>query len=116
MARKGIFPFFGEDLQQPGASANWDGKAGFIKVDGGAYNVTFNTANYNGTGEPVIESGQAIHVQNSHDSAIDVIITGGPFGDTTGDTASLAAGESVTVLYHETHGFMFLGGMEIELG
>mgnify|MGYP003109223342 CR=1 FL=1 len=115
MARKGIFPFFGEDLQTTSGAANWDGKSGFIKV-AGAHNITFNTANYNGDGEVAIESGQAIYVQNSHDSAIDVIITGGPFGDVTGDTASVAAGESVTVLYHETHGFIFLGGMEIELG
>jgi len=115
MARKGIFPFFGEDLQTTGDAADWDGKAGFIKV-AGAHNVTFNTANYNGDGEVAIESGQAVHVQNSHSGQIEVVITGGPFGDTTGDTAELQAGECVTVLYHETHGFIFLGGMEIALG
>tara|TARA_R100000406_G_scaffold91586_1_gene79574 strand:+ start:335 stop:682 length:348 start_codon:yes stop_codon:yes gene_type:complete len=111
MARKGIFPFFGEDLQEPAAAANWDGKAGFIKVSG-AYDITFDTDNYNGDGEVAIESGQSIYVQNSHDSAITVTITGGPFGDTSGDACSLNAGDSVTVMYHETHGFVFLGGVE----
>lgn len=114
MARKGIFPFFGEDLQTTDADATWDGKAGFVKI-AGDHDVTFNTANYNGDGEVAIESGQAIYVQNSHSAANDVIITGGPFGDTDGDIAELAAGESVTVLYHETHGFIFMGGMEIAL-
>lgn len=112
MARKGIFPFFGEDLQTTAGAANWDGKAGFIKI-AGAHNVTFNTANYNGDGEVAIESGQAIYVQNSHSGNVDVIITGGPFSDTTGDTAELGAGESITVLYHEDHGFVFLGGIGV---
>lgn len=112
--KKGIFPYFAEGLQTVSENTTWDGVSGFVKVTG-AVAVTFNTANYNGPGEPVIESGAAVFVQNSHTANATVVITGGQFGDESGDTATIQPGESVTVLYHETHGFLFLGGAEITL-
>lgn len=113
--KKGIFPYFAEGLQETSLAANWDGVSGFVKITG-AVAVTFNTANYNGPGEPVIESGAAVFVQNSHAANATVVITGGQLGDADAVTATLQPGESVTVLYHETHGFVFLGGAEIALG
>ena len=113
--KKGIFPYFAEGLQEAALAANWDGVSGFVKITSNIA-VTFNTANYNGAGEPVIESGAAVFVQNSHSADATVVITGGQFADASGTTATLQPGESVTVLYHETHGFVFLGGAEIALG
>ena len=113
--KKGIFPYFADGLQETSVAADWDGVSGFVKITG-AVAVTFDTDNYNGAGEPVIESGAAVFVQNSHTADATVVITGGQFADASGTTATLQAGESVTVLYHETHGFVFLGGAEIALG
>ena len=112
--KKGIFPYFAEGLQEASVAADWDGVSGFVKITG-EIAVTFDTANYNGSGEPAIESGAAVFVQNSHSANATVVITGGQLGDSTGTTATLGPGESVTILYHETHGFVFLGGAEISL-
>lgn len=109
--KKGIFPHFAEGLQTTSGSENWDGVSGFVKISGD-HNVTFNTANYNGPDEPVIESGAAVFVQNSDTGNNNVIITGGQFSDADATTVTLKGGESVTVLYHETHGFMFMGAIE----
>jgi hypothetical protein len=112
--KKGIFPYFAEGLQEASTAANWDGVSGFVKITSNIA-VTFDTANYNGAGEPVIESGAAVFVQNSHTANATVVITGGQLGDASGVTATLEPGESVTILYHADHGFVFLGGAEIAL-
>ena len=115
--KKGIFPYFAEGLQETSTNKNWDGVSGFVKITGtGTVAITFDTANYNGAGEPVIESGAAVFVQNSGTQNNTAVITGGQLGDASATTATLAAGESVTILYHEDHGFVFLGGAEISLG
>jgi hypothetical protein len=113
--KKGIFPHFAEGLQTTSDDENWDGVSGFVKISG-SHAVTFNTANYNGPDEPVIESGTAIFVQNSHSGTATAVITGGQLGDADGATAEMNAGEAVTILYHEDHGFVFLGGVEVVLG
>jgi len=115
MAKKGVFPYFAEGLQELSANADWDGESGFVKFTSGTdVDLTFDTDDY--TGSSSIESGAAIFVQNSSSATNSVIITGGQFDDASGVTASVGPGESVTIMFHEDYGFVFLGGAEIDLG
>lgn len=112
--KKGIFPYFAEGLQTVSEDADWDGVSGFVNVTLQC-ELTFDVDNYNGPGEPVIESGAAVLVQNSSSDNVDVVLPNGNLRDTDSVTAQLGAKESVTVLYHESYGFAFLGGVEAQI-
>lgn len=106
--KKGVFPYFADGIQVTAGAENWDGVSGFVNL-AAAGDFTIDPANYNGPGEPVVESGAAIYITNTTGSAINVVITGGVLADTTSATEAIAAGGSYTVMFHETHGFVTLG-------
>lgn len=108
--KKGVFPYLGEGLQSTSDNIAWDGVSGFIKTSA-QVTVAFNVDNYNDpkNDKPVIESGQSVLVVAGATTLVS--ITGGQAGiGEDGDNCALAAGDSVCVMYHEEHGFVFLGG------
>lgn len=80
---------------------------GLVRLNSGTSNaaeLTFKSAD-----NPAEFSGAMVVVSNIGAGAQDIEITADPYGDATGDILNLAAGQSVTVMYHATHGWIWLG-------
>lgn len=110
MAKKGIFPLIlGETHTTTGATTWGDDttdQTGVIKI-AGAHAVDFNGANFPG------KPGDCVLIANTHSAAVNVSIDPDPFGDASMDVLSLAPGDTATVLYHPSNGWVFLAAMRV---
>lgn len=108
MAKKGVFPILLGETHTTSAATKWgedtSKEVGVIKI-ATAHNVTFDSTNYPG------EPGDMVIVQNSDGNSRTVTITPDPFGDADANLVSLTVGDFVSVMYHEVHGWIFVGGV-----
>ena len=84
-----------------------DHTVGLVKLNSSSSNGAELT--FKSTDNPAEFSGAMVVVSNIGTGAQDVEIIADPYGDDTGDILNLAAGQSVTVMYHATHGWIWLG-------
>jgi hypothetical protein len=109
MPKKGVFPIVLGETHTTSAATKWGedtGKqVGVIKI-ASAHDVTFDSTNYPG------QPGDCVVVVNTTGGGQTVFITPDPFGDDTMDQTAVAAGETVCVFYHETHGWLWFGGQQ----
>lgn len=109
MAKKGVFPIILGETHSTGGAITWgqdtSKEVGVIKITAN-HAVTFDSTNYPG------EPGDCVTVYNAGGSSPTVTISPDPFGDETMNVTGLSAGESCSCYYHETHGWIWFGGVQ----
>jgi len=106
MATNGVFPLIRKETHTTTAATTWGDdttkEVGVIKI-AGAHTVDFDSTNFPGN------PGDMVLVVNTHSVSVNVVIAPDPFGDEDADGIALTAGDTVSVIYLEDNGWLFMG-------
>ena len=106
MATNGVFPLIRKETHTTTAATTWGDdttkEVGVIKV-AGLHTIDFDSTNYPGN------PGDMVLVVNTHSANVTVTIGPDPFGDEDADAVTLTPGDTVTAIYHEDNGWLFMG-------
>jgi hypothetical protein len=102
--KQGVFPLILDGSHSTAGNETWGNnteKVGLIKITG-AHTFTFD-GSYPG------ESGDTVVVANNTAAGVFVDITPDPLSDDTSDDILIGAGNYLTMMYHQDHGWIPLG-------